>query len=57
MAFIGLTREQALATIPPEPRAPDGWVPSKTLADVESFFEIVVRTRLEATVVAQLQKR
>jgi hypothetical protein len=55
--FVGLTREQALAQIPPEPRAPDGWVPTKTLADIWAFFEIAVRARLEAMVVAQLQKR
>ena len=57
LAFVALTREQALATIPLERPAAEGWTPTRTLTDVAAFFEIVVRTRLEATVVAQLQKR
>lgn len=56
IAFMNLTREQALATIPAERLAPAGWKPSKTLADISSTLDVIVRTRLEAIVGTQIQK-
>jgi hypothetical protein len=53
----GTMTPRELARVPEERQAPKGWTATMTLADVASFFEIVVRTRLEATVVAQFQKR
>jgi hypothetical protein len=57
MAFVEMAHEQVLTQIPRAREGPAGWVASKTLSEVLAFFEIVVRVRLEATVVTELQKR
>jgi hypothetical protein len=56
LAFLDLSREEALRRIPAEHRPPEGWVSSATMAEFEALFAIVLGTRIEGTIGVQLQK-